>query len=161
MGEGRWDDVFNDCHATPPSPAAAGEGGRGDEGLKRRRTTQPVQVRARQLRREQTAMEARVWEHLRNRQLDGFKFRRQHPLGRFIADFYCPERLLIIEIDGAIHRDQADRDEVRTAALETAGYTVMRWTNEQVEYQLPMVLEQIRHALRRCPSPIEAGEEAG
>jgi very-short-patch-repair endonuclease len=118
---------------------------------KRRRTTQAVQVRARQLRREQTAAEARLWEQLRDHRLDGFKFRRQHPLGRFIADFYCPERRLIVEIDGEVHRDQADYDEVRTAALEAMGYVVVRWSNEQVEYQLPVVLDEIRRALRRSP----------
>lgn len=119
-----------------------GEGKRG-----RRRTSAAVQIRARQLRHEQTPAEAKLWDLLRDRQLDGYKFRRQHPVGRFIADFCCPERKLIVEIDGPVHKKQTDRDEARTEAIQTLGYCVYRWTNAQVEQNLPEVLDALRRAL--------------
>ena len=65
------------------------------------RASPPVQQRARELRREQSPIERKLWAQLRRKQLHGLKFRRQHPIGRFIVDFYCPAHKLIVEIDGA------------------------------------------------------------
>jgi len=78
------------------------------------------------------------------------RFRRQHPIGRFIADFYCPEHRLIIEVDGGVHIAQRERDEARTEWLEARGYRVMRFTNQEVYHQLPAVLKAIYEA---CSSP--------
>jgi len=103
-------------------------------------------ARARQLRREQTPAEALLWEHLRNRRLKGLKFRRQHPVGRFVADFYCAQHRLIVELDGAVHRMQGEYDALRTEELERDGYRVIRFTDNQVERDLEWVLERIAEA---------------
>jgi very-short-patch-repair endonuclease len=106
-------------------------------------------------------------ESLRNRQLDGFKFRRQHMIGRFIVDFCCAEQRLIVEIDGLVHDQQADSDQARTEALQTAGYQVIRYTNDQIDQDIDTVLADLRQALARhehndnSPSPAAAGEGAG
>jgi len=100
-----------------------------DDHLRRRwRTGAPTQMRAQQLRQEQTIAEAKLWYYLRDRRLDGFKFRRQHPVERFIVDFCCPEHHLIVEIDGPIHQEQIEYDIARADALRAAGYVVVRYT---------------------------------
>src|SRR5713101_8356168 len=85
-------------------------------------------------RREPTAAEAAAWALLRNRRCQGLKFRRQHVIRGFIVDFYCPELRLVMEVDGAVHRDraQAEYDEARSRALAQAGIVVVRISNEQV-----------------------------
>jgi len=113
---------------------------------RRWRTSQAMLARARQLRREQTPAEALLWEHLRNRRLKGLKFRRQHPVGRFVADFYCAQHRLIVELDGAVHRMQGEYDALRTEELERDGYRVIRFTDNQVERDLEWVLERIAEA---------------
>jgi len=113
---------------------------------RRWRTSQAMLARARQLRHEQTPAEALLWEHLRNRRLKGLKFRRQHPVGRFVADFYCAQRRLIVELDGAVHRMQGEYDALRTEELERDGYRVIRFTDNQVERDLERVLERIAEA---------------
>jgi very-short-patch-repair endonuclease len=103
--------------------------------------------RSRDFRHPLTAPEAKVWHGVRNRQL-GFKFRRQHPIGRFIGDFYCAEARLLIEIDGDTHAapDQAAYDSTRTAWLEERGYKVIRFQAGEVDRNLEGVLETIRRA---------------
>lgn len=103
--------------------------------------------RARGLRQSQTEAEKRLWSRLRNRQLEGFKFRRQIPLGPYIADFACPDRKLIVELDGGQHATQMATDEQRTQALEREGYRVMRFWNDQLLLETDAVLEVIRLAL--------------
>lgn len=71
-------------------------------------------LRARELRKQTTPAEKILWEQLRNRRLNGIKFRRQHPLGKYIVDFYSPAHRLVIEIDGEFHRYQVDQDQART-----------------------------------------------
>lgn len=93
-------------------------------------------ARARDLRANQTKVEAVLWASLRNRQLNGFKFRRQAPVGRYVADFLCESARLIIELDGSQHAepDQVQYDAERTRFLEASGYCVIRfWNNEVVE----------------------------
>jgi len=88
---------------------------------------------ARHLRRNQTDAERRLWRHLRSRRLLGLRFRRQHPIGPYFADFACLELLLVIELDGGQHADPRglERDRVRTAALVERGYEVIRfWDND-------------------------------
>jgi very-short-patch-repair endonuclease len=78
-----------------------------------------------------TDAEKLLWRHLRMKQFDGYKFRRQHPLGSFIVEFVCLEAGLIVEVDGGEHVEQKDSDAIRTAWLETKGFRVMRlWNNE-------------------------------
>ena len=96
----------------------------GDEGL------QTLKF-ARQLRRNQTDAEKFLWSTLRNRQLNGYKFKRQVPVGIYIADFLCQEAMLIVELDGVQHAEQQDYDQRRTHWLESQGFRVLRlWNNE-------------------------------
>lgn len=99
-----------------------------------------------------------MWECLRGRRLNGFKFRRQHPIGRYVADFYCHEAQLIIEVDGETHdqSEQRDYDRVRQAELEAQALKVVRFKNERVIYETKQVLEEIINYL---PSP--SGRGAG
>ena len=118
------------------------------------RPDQAMRARSAQLRREQTPCEQILWQHLRGGKF-GVKVRRQHPVGRFIADFCCIERQLIIEVDGPIHQQQGERDAERTLILETMGYRVLRFTNQQVLYETAAVLVQIGAALTPpAPSPV-------
>lgn len=113
---------------------------------------------ARRLRRSQTGAERKLWDHLRNRQLLGFKFRRQVPIDRFIADFVCLEAKLIVEVDGATHGTEAEfaRDANRTDILESLGFVVLRFHNTDVFNNIQGVLEVIARTLQLrggTPSP--------
>ncbi len=89
---------------------------------------------ARSLRRNMTDAEKLLWRHLRMKQFECYKFRRQHPLGNYIVDFVCLEALLVLEVDGGQHADHSDSDAIRTQWLETKGFRVMRfWNNEVLE----------------------------
>jgi very-short-patch-repair endonuclease len=105
--------------------------------------------KARAFRKRSTAAERIIWNELKNRRRNGFKFRRQHPVGQFIVDFFCPEKELVIEIDGGIHfaEDVREHDENRTAELERLGLTVIRFTNEEVRNDIEGVLKKIEERL--------------
>ena len=102
----------------------------------------PLTPLAKRLRREATAAESLLWQRLRNRQL-GYKFRRQQPIGPYIVDFVCPELKLVVELDGGQHADARNRDQVRTAYLESSGFTVLRFWNNAVFENLEGVLTVI------------------
>ena len=103
--------------------------------------------RARQLRRDQTDAEQRLWSKLRDRQLRGTKFRRQHPVGPFVADFCCPQRKLVVELDGGQHAEEVAADHKRSRFLEEQGYRVLRFWNHDVLQNTEAVLERIAEAL--------------
>ena len=105
--------------------------------------------RARDQRRHPTRAEAVLWSALRRRQIAGAKFRRQHRIGPFIADFFCPEARLAIEIDGVIHdrSEVAARDEQRSLALERLGVVVMRFTSDEVLGSLAAVTTAIEECI--------------
>jgi very-short-patch-repair endonuclease len=107
----------------------------------------PTLTKAKALRTNQTEAEARLWYHLRAHRFMGLKFKRQKPVGRYIADFVCWERRLIVELDGGQHAEQAAYDRQRDAWLRSEGYTVLRFWNNDVMQQLEGVLEQIRCAV--------------
>lgn len=107
-----------------------------------------VKQRARELRQEMTQAEVVLWARLRNRGLGSLKFRRQHPIGSFVVDFYCDRFQLVVEIDGAVHDGQQARDEARTAWLTERGYQIVRFRNEEVLENLSAVLEKILAACR-------------
>ena len=88
--------------------------------------------RRRDLREHQTDAEAKLWYFLKGRHLAGFKFRRQHSIGPYILDFYCPERRAAVELDGSQHLDRVDYDDKRTAFLEPEGIRVLRFGNHEV-----------------------------
>ena len=126
---------------------------------KRHRVYPPILARARELRQPQTRAEAKCWARLRNRQLGSFKFRRQHPIGCFVVDFYCAAARLAIEIDGDSHADQADYDLARTEWLNEGGYHVIRFTNRDVFSQMEAVLETIwRECEKRTAAALHVGE---
>jgi very-short-patch-repair endonuclease len=126
----------------------------------------PTQIaHARDLRREASDAEQLLWRHLRNRQLVGLKFRRQHAIGPFIADLVCDEAKLIVEADGGQHVEQAAQDARRSAWLETQGYRVLRFWNDDILVRTAEVLEKIRRvALAPVdttaphPNPLPGGE---
>ncbi|HYD47602.1 MAG TPA: DUF559 domain-containing protein [Terriglobales bacterium] len=104
-------------------------------------------VRAKQLRTELTYCERILWYHLRVGRLLGYHFRRQQPIGPFIADFACCDRRVIVELDGDGHDGRNGYDERRTAALAARGYRVLRFTNDQVRHHTWEVLAAIVAAL--------------
>jgi very-short-patch-repair endonuclease len=93
-----------------------------------RGTTPVVEQAARDMRRAPTAAEEKLWGALRGNQVAGLKFRRQHPVGRFVLDFYCPACKLVVEVDGDVHDEQQERDAARTRVLEAYGYCVLRFS---------------------------------
>ena len=107
-----------------------------------------IKARAKELRQPLTPTEQKLWQRLSNRQLYGLKFRRQHPVYRFILDFYCYEHRLVVEIDGDSHAETAQqaRDEVRTEWLEAHGYRVIRFTDREVEHNIDGALVDIAQA---------------
>ncbi|HLX27643.1 MAG TPA: endonuclease domain-containing protein [Casimicrobiaceae bacterium] len=108
---------------------------------------------ARHLRTESTDAERRVWWLLRNRRLLGCKFRRQHPIGPFFVDFACVERRLIIELDGGQHTERAQYDSQRTSWLESRGWRVLRFWNDDVLLRPDDALEAIVSVLVCAPHP--------
>src|SRR5512143_1668684 len=116
---------------------------------KQHRLYPPILQATRELRQPQTPAEQKLWSRLRNHQLDGLKFRRQHPIDKFIIDFYCAEAKLCIEVDGDSHAEQVEYDEARTAYLNELGYTVIRFTNREVFAQCAAVLQAIADECRR------------
>jgi very-short-patch-repair endonuclease len=99
------------------------------------------------MRRQSTRAEAVLWEQLRAGGIGGHKFRRQHPVGRFVLDFYCAEKRLCVEVDGPIHDRQTERDAARDAALASYNIYVLRIRNEDVFGDLEHALSRITAAL--------------
>ncbi len=99
--------------------------------------------RARNLRQRSTDAERLLWRHLRDRQLAGLKFRRQHPLGSFIVDFVCLEHRLVVELDGGQHATRQQADAHREAFLMELGYRILRFWNNEVLGNTESVLEAI------------------
>jgi adenine-specific DNA methylase/very-short-patch-repair endonuclease len=143
-----------------PSPYGRGAGGEGISQLagQARRIPEALLQRARELRRQQTPTESILWECLRDRRLLSAKFRRQHNIGQYIADFYCHDARLVIELDGAVHQTQQDRDIDRDEWMQANGFRVLRFTNPEVEENLEIVLEAIAANL---PSPSQPPSPQG
>lgn len=115
----------------------------------------PLTPIARGLRKRSTKQEHILWRHLRERQLGGFKFRRQRPLGGYVVDFVCFETRVVVELDGSQHATQEGHmaDAIRDAVLTEADFRVLRFWNRQVTKELPMVLETIYEVCRSRQSP--------
>lgn len=124
-----------------------------------RGTTPQIEAAARELRKTMTPAERVLWQALRRGQIGGLAFRRQHPVGPFVLDFFCPARKLAVELDGGVHLDRKDYDAARTKRLEAYGYQVLRFENEAVLNDLDTVLRRIAQAI--SPSPQGWGEGAG
>ncbi|MFQ6610141.1 MAG: endonuclease domain-containing protein [Fidelibacterota bacterium] len=118
---------------------------------------------SRKFRRNSTPAENAFWQAVRNRIVHNLKFNRQYPItfsdgsktAHFIADFYCHEYRLIVEIDGGIHEFQKEYDRLRTDILNTRGYNVIRFKNEQVLQDLNSVLEELKVVLTRIKQPLK------
>jgi very-short-patch-repair endonuclease len=112
--------------------------------------------RARTLRKSMSESERRLWRELRNRQVGGHRFRRQHPIGPYIVDFVCLEQRFVVEVDGGHHSEaeQVEHDARRTAWLEREGYRVFRVWNNEVFDNLDGVVETIWAELRDLRSKL-------
>ncbi len=115
---------------------------------------------AKVMRRTPMGSERALWRLLRDRRLEGLKFRRQVPLGRYIVDFLCLRHRLIIEADGPFHEDNLEHDLERDAWLQGQGFRVLRLPNLQIDSRPNDVVAAIRAAAGMCPSPL-AGEGVG
>lgn len=104
--------------------------------------------RARRLRQRETRQEMEIWRLLRNRKAMGLKFRRQHPIGPYVADFACPEVKLAIEIDGYWHRGREKQDAARTDVLRKQGYKVVRFSVQNDTADLEVLVDMIVGAVR-------------
>jgi very-short-patch-repair endonuclease len=109
---------------------------------------------ARRLRKTQTDVEAHLWQQLRNRYFARYKFRRQHKIDRYIVDFVCLRRRLIVELDGSQHIEQKEYDAQRTAYLNLQGFHVLRFWNHDVLENIDGVLEEIHRTLLLDPHPV-------
>jgi very-short-patch-repair endonuclease len=117
--------------------------------------------KARELRRSETDAERKLWHFLRDRQLGGHKFRRQHAVGLYIADFACVERGLIVELDGGQHAGQQRYDARRTEFLVAHQFRVIRFWDNEVLTQTGAVLESILRELESRPSPRPSPRKRG
>jgi len=126
-------------HASPGGTPGEGGGGKKRELIER----------AREMRRNTTQAEDTLWKVLRKRNLEIDKFRRQHIIGDYIVDFYCPEKRLVIEVDGGQHAEQEEQDAERSHYLESRGCRVIRFWNNEVLKNMDGVVEVILNKLRQ------------
>lgn len=110
-----------------------------------------------QLRTSQTSSEKKLWEILRAKRFHNFKFRRQHPFGRYIADFYCDEAKLVIELDGKIHENKKEYDVIRDEIIQTYWVEILRIENDALQENFEEVFEKIHSALSPCRRELERG----
>ena len=110
--------------------------------------------RVREMRKNPTEAERRLWQLLRSRTLQEYKFRRQHPIEEFIADFCCLQKRLIVEVDGEIHKTQAAEDSDRTSLLKERGYEVLRFKNEDVLDRSDDVVTKILNVFDSIRHPV-------
>src|SRR5215211_1638013 len=109
-----------------------------------RGTTRRLDESARQLRLKQTATEKLLWDRLRGHKLAGLSFRRQHAVGGFVVDFACPSHLLVVEVDGSVHKESVFQDPERDRILGEYGWQVMRFSNDEIESDVNAALDAIR-----------------
>ena len=116
-----------------------------------RRINPLTTTRARSLRIGMTETERLLWQVLRGKQINGHRFRRQHPIGKYIADFACIEQKMAIELDGGQHQDQRAYDKQRSAFLKMQGWQVLRFWNNDVLNNIDGVLASIAERLTDAP----------
>ena len=115
---------------------------------------------ARRLRRDATEAERHLWKHLRRRSLNGHRFRQQHPIGPYVADFACLQARLIVELDGGQHVDEQSYDAQRDAFLKERGFRVLRFWDHEVMRGVESVLDAIAEALSEGPPQPSAAPPA-
>ena len=121
--------------------------------MKLTRIKPQAKQRSRKLRREMTQAERMLWKGLRKKQMNHYKFRRQHPFGIYVLDFVCLEASLVIEVDGGQHQERMEHDQDRTLWLEQHGFRVLRFWNNEVMNNLDAVLDVIIQALNSGTQP--------
>lgn len=111
--------------------------------------TQPIFKRAQELRKNQTEDEKLLWLHIKSNQL-GVRFKRQHPIWMYIADFYCHELKLVIELDGPIHLQKAvmENDKIREEDLKSFGIRVIRFTNRELRNEINITIDKIKEVIK-------------
>jgi very-short-patch-repair endonuclease len=165
-GEGGQENPKSKSSLTPLSPLGRGAGG---EGLDTKNTywqISPVLHRqmvkiSQELRKKSTASENILWQALRNRKLEGRKFRRQQPIGAFVVDFFCGVERLVVEIDGGIHETQKQLDLERQQLIESLGIRFIRISSDLVETNLPLSLEMISNTFEKDPHPLAPSPKTG
>jgi cyclase len=118
-----------------------------------------IKDKAKKLRKKMTEAENILWSKIRNRKVNGMYFRRQHPYGIYILDFFCFEANLVIEVDGLIHLSKHEYDLERTKYLESSGLTIIRFRNADVENRIGWVLEKIQGVVD--PFPLGGKKKGG
>jgi len=118
-----------------------------------------IKNKAKKLRKKMTEAEKILWSKIRNRKVNGMYFRRQHPYGNYILDFFCFEANLVIEVDGLIHLSKHEYDLERTKHLESSGLTIMRFGNADIENRIGLVLEKIQGVVD--PFPLGGNKKGG
>jgi very-short-patch-repair endonuclease len=118
-----------------------------------KRTTPKIFGRAKELHRNMSPAEAKLWKYLRAHRTSGVHFRNQHAIGNYIVDFCCYSKKLIIELDGSQHLDQEGYDEERTLYLESQGYKVIRFWNNQIMNDIEGVIKTIIFELEANETP--------
>jgi very-short-patch-repair endonuclease len=119
-------------------------------------TTNNTLQRAKALRKHQSDAEQKLWFHLRGKRFNDVKFKRQKPIGLYIVDFVAVSEKIVIELDGGQHQEQMAYDQERTRYLESCGYRVLRFWNNECLTQIEAVLEHIRNALAQTVSSVQA-----
>ena len=116
-------------------------------------THKEIITRARELRGNMTIAELKLWAEIKGEQLNGVKFRRQHPISPYIVDFYASQLKLVVEVDGDTHDEQKEYDARRTDFLKRKGYDILHFTNEEIHQDLEGVLEILRDYCARLGPP--------
>ena len=111
------------------------------------KTPEYVVELARKLRQNMTPAEKILWERINKKELGGHRFRRQHPIHRYILDFYCHSKMLAVEIDGPVHDDRVEYDQYRDEVLKSTGIETLRFSNHKIENAIEEVIESIRKKL--------------
>jgi very-short-patch-repair endonuclease len=117
------------------------------------RYLQKLTTIAKNLRKRPTNAEKLLWRHLRAKQMEGFKFRRQQPIGNYVVDFVCFDKRIVVEVDGGQHAIQRDKDIERDSYLIKNGFKVLRFWNNEVLQNIEGVLGEIRKSCLKFPSP--------
>jgi very-short-patch-repair endonuclease len=118
-----------------------------------------IKSKARNLRKEMTEQEKALWSRIRGRKINGLYFRRQHPYGIYILDFFCFEANLVIEVDGLIHLSRREYDLERTKYIESSGLRLIRFTNTEIENKIDWVIEKIKESVD--PFPLGGNKKGG
>lgn len=136
-----------DKNSPPPSGGGRRKAAGGGVGGVTRGAGDKIKRNAKVLRKNMTDAEKKLWYHLRAKRFENYKFRRQHPIGNYIADFICLKSKMIIELDGGQHNDLASYDSIRTTFFESQGFMVLRFWNHEMLHQEADVLTQIFNIL--------------